>query len=206
MGKMAKLMEILSPNKSETQYLRIHMDDPLAVMKLSSTLTTNLINMQIKAPPIILCIGTDRSTGDSLGPLTGWRLSTLLKGSKAQVFGNVENPVHAKNLADFSEKIKTSYSQHPVIAVDACLGNTSNVGTIVLDRDSIKPGAGLKKSLPPVGDISVSGVVNVGGFMEFQVLQNTRLNIVLKMSHIISNSIFLAVQRIESINKKNSVD
>ena len=46
---------------------------------------------------VFLCIGTDRSTGDSLGPLIGYKLNQM-KISKATVFGTLERPVHAMNL------------------------------------------------------------------------------------------------------------
>lgn len=43
---------------------------------------------------LFLCIGTDRSTGDSLGPLIGYKLRE--KGMKnARVLGTLEEPVHA---------------------------------------------------------------------------------------------------------------
>mgnify|MGYP000423502120 CR=1 FL=1 len=46
---------------------------------------------------MFLCIGTDRSTGDSLGPLVGHMLrSRRLKG--AAVIGTLDKPVHAMNL------------------------------------------------------------------------------------------------------------
>ncbi|MFY9218842.1 MAG: DUF1256 domain-containing protein, partial [Tepidanaerobacteraceae bacterium] len=51
---------------------------------------------------------------------------------------------------------------------------------------SLKPGAGVNKKLPPVGNFHITGVVNVGGFMEYLVLQNTRLFTVMKMVDIIS--------------------
>ena len=41
-----------------------------------------------------------------------------------------------------------------------------------------KPGAGVNKDLPPVGDLYITGVVNVGGFMDYLVLQNTRLYLI----------------------------
>ncbi|MGH2168427.1 DUF1256 domain-containing protein, partial [Enterococcus faecalis] len=48
---------------------------------------------------------------------------------------------------------------------------------------------GVKKDLPPVGDIHITGIVNISGFMEFTVLQNTRLNLVLKMAKLIAAGI-----------------
>ena len=55
-----------------------------------------------------------------------------------------------------------------------------------------KPGAGVNKQLPEVGDIHITGIVNVSGFMEFFVLQNTRLNLVMKMAKTIANGIYQA--------------
>ena len=63
------------------------------------------------------------------------------------------------------------------------------MGTIKISQGALKPGAGVNKQLPPVGDFHVTGVVNVGGFMEYLVLQNTRLFTVMKMVDIISSGI-----------------
>ncbi len=172
------------------------MDNPLAVLKLSDQLEHFLNNTGKKKAPIICCIGTDRATGDSLGPLTGWRLQTLLRGLGIEVFGTVEYPVHAVNLPETLSVLTPKIDEHPLIAVDACLGHFSSIGTIVFHPGPLKPGSAVKKRLPEIGDIGITGIVNVCGFMELQILQNTRLHIVLKMSQIIANSIFLALRKI----------
>ncbi len=169
------------------------MDDSLAVMQLSNQLKTFLQYTPKKEDPLIVCIGTDRATGDSLGPLTGWKLQALLKNLNIKVFGTIDHPVHAANLTETVLMLADRYNKHPIIAVDACLGHFTNVGSIVFHHGSLKPGTAMKKSLPAIGDAGITGIVNVGGFMEFQVLQNTRLSIVLKMSQLIANSIFLAL-------------
>ena len=47
-------------------------------------------------PPVYLCIGSDRVTGDSLGPLVG---TLLLKVQPTlPVIGTLTDPVHALNL------------------------------------------------------------------------------------------------------------
>ena len=48
---------------------------------------------------VVLCIGTDRSTGDSLGPLVGEKLKFLVR-NRVHIYGNLENPVHAKNIEE----------------------------------------------------------------------------------------------------------
>ena len=57
---------------------------------------------------VFLCIGTDRSTGDSLGPLIGYKLNQM-KISKATVFGTLERPVHAMNLENYMAVLRTCY-------------------------------------------------------------------------------------------------
>jgi putative sporulation protein YyaC len=137
---------------------------------------------------VFICIGTDRSTGDSLGPLIGYKISNL-KYDHVFVHGDLENPVHAKNLNEVAQYITDSYNKPFVIAVDACLGRMDHVGYITLGEGSIKPGSGVNKDLPPIGDMHITGIVNFGGFMDFLVLQNTRLSVVMKMADIISMGI-----------------
>lgn len=149
---------------------------------------------------LILCIGTDRSTGDCLGPLTGYRLFQYLRNyKKVHIIGTLDEPVHAKNLSLKIEEIGRNYNNPFIVAIDACLGNLDRVGHISLALGPLKPGAGVNKSLPSIGDMHITGVVNLGGFMEYVVLQNTRLNIVMKMSEVISSSFNTALWQ---LNKK----
>lgn len=59
------------------------------------------------------------------------------------------------------------------------------------------------KKLPPIGNISVKGIVNVGGFMEAKVLQNTRLHVTYSMSDKIVRALVLAWQR-HLLKRKNN--
>ena len=63
----------------------------------------------------------------------------------------------------------------------------------------LRPGLGVRKKLPPVGDLYIAGVVNVGGFMEYMVLQNTRLGLVMKMAQVIASGIVQADSLLRSI-------
>lgn len=58
----------------------------------------------------------------------------------------------------------------------------------------------MNKELPEVGEIHLTGIVNVSGFMEFFVLQNTRLNLVMKMAKTIAEAIVLAGDSVEHRN------
>lgn len=173
--------------------MKVHMDSPHAPELFSEYFFRMLIETYAPSSVIILCIGTDRSTGDSLGPLVG----EMLKRSccRARVFGTLADPVHAGNLSTMLNQINEKYQDPFIIAIDASLGRSENVGTIKLAHGSIKPGAGVNKDLPPVGKFHITGIVNVGGFMEYFVLQNTRLHVVMKMAEIISGGIDKGLSR-----------
>ncbi|MGD6793880.1 spore protease YyaC [Metabacillus sp. JX24] len=164
---------------------RIHYEDEHAAEQLSAEL--KLLH-SVRKPVVVLCIGTDRSTGDSLGPLVG----TKLKDAGLRhfhIYGTLANPVHAVNLEETIEAIERVFHKPFILAVDACLGRLKSVGTFQVGAGPIKPGAGVNKVLPEVGDIHINGIVNVSGFMEFFVLQNTRLHLVMSMASIIADSI-----------------
>jgi putative sporulation protein YyaC len=170
---------------TETQKLKAHFDDKVATEKMEARLE-EVFSTARQRPPIILCIGTDRSTGDSLGPLTGTYLSRLGL-PQLTIFGTLDQPVHATNLEENIQYIQHAYNNPFIVAIDACLGKIDSVGHITLANGPLKPGAGVHKDLPAVGEVHLTGIVNVGGFMEYVVLQNTRLSLVWKMAETLSD-------------------
>ena len=183
-----------------------HIDDENLAHKAADQLVLYLmtLNPQLDRPIVVINIGTDRSTGDSLGPLVG----SFLKEkqhlmSEIHLYGTLDSPVHATNIAKCIEDIRNTHPNSIVIAVDACLGQATNVGNLNLGIGSVKPGAGVKKELPSVGHIYMTGTVNVGGYLEYLVLQNTRLNLVMKLAKSISDTIYKAYYKIQ-IHKKQA--
>ena len=167
---------------------KFNIDHPNSSLQLGVNLRQIVSEAKIAGSDIIiLCIGTDRSTGDALGPLTGSKLRTL--HAHPSVYGTLEQPVHATNLAETLNYIKQNYPKPFIIAVDACLGKMDSIGCVSCGRGSLKPGAAVSKDLPSVGDAYVTGIVNVGGFMEHLVLQSTRLSLVVKMADVIAYSL-----------------
>ncbi len=173
---------------------RVHIDDKNSSVLLHSVISNLMSKLKYNSNRnlVILCIGTDRSTGDSLGPLTG---TLLMKTGMlpAEVIGNIHNPVHASNLQEIIEEIKNKYRNPFIIAIDAGLGKQSSVGYIDVKKGPLKPGTGVNKQLPEIGDMHITGLVNVGGYMEYLVLQSTRLSIVLKMAETISSALNLSL-------------
>lgn len=169
--------------------VRVHVDEPTGPeegARALHLLGTGLVRHADGL--VLLCIGTDRSIGDALGPLTG----TLLYEQGPWPFrlmGTLEHPVHAGNLGETIALIERDYRSPVIVAVDACLGRTESVGYIGIGKGSLRPGAGVNKMLPAVGHLYVTGVVNVGGFMEYFVLQNTRLSLVMRMAKFLAQSL-----------------
>ncbi|WP_391118732.1 spore protease YyaC [Psychrobacillus sp. L3] len=143
---------------------------------------------------VFCCIGTDRSTGDALGPMTGSFL-TQLSSFPFQIVGTLDNPLHALNIEEITQELINSPSKPYIIAIDACLGNSGNIGQIIVHPGPLYPGKAVKKELSPIGEVSIKAVVNIGGFMEYNVLQSTRLNITFEMGKVISRSLLLAWHR-----------
>ncbi|VEF46055.1 putative sporulation protein YyaC [Bacillus freudenreichii] len=165
----------------------VHFEDDTAGYKISDALL-DLLTYHKHQPIVIICIGTDRSTGDSLGPLVGSFLQEA--GMKYfHVYGTLENPVHAMNLNEILQYVKKTYKKPFIIGIDACLGRLASIGEIKVGTGPLKPGAGVNKKLPEVGDAFITGIVNIAGHMEFVVLQNTRLNLVMKLAKKIAAAI-----------------
>lgn len=143
---------------------------------------------------VIVCIGTDKCIGDCLGPLIG----TLLKKNNfpLPIYGTLSSPIHALNI---EEKIKTIKKRHPhsfIIAVDACLGDSDKIGDIEIRIGPIYPGKGIGKKLPPVGDLSIVGIVDSTDNDTSFSLHNIRLSFVMEMAEVISEGLMKAATSI----------
>ena len=123
---------------------------------------------------VFLCIGSDRITGDSLGPLIGHRLAKEHL-NRCCIYGTLANPVHALNLQETVESVKKEHQ-----------------GFVTVGQGSLEPGLGVKKKLPPVGDISITGIVNLSGAFEHFLLQTTRLSTVMELADAIVSGILVA--------------
>lgn len=143
---------------------------------------------QHRQPLVFLCIGSDRATGDSLGPIVGYKL-TQRRFPSAYIYGTLERPVHAKNLEKIINEIHETFEQPFIVAIDASLGKASHIGYFTLGEGALRPGAGVGKELPQVGNLYITGIVNLSGFLENSLLQTTRLHTVMSLADKISTGI-----------------
>ncbi|WP_294187045.1 spore protease YyaC [uncultured Clostridium sp.] len=173
---------------------------PNSHIKVGNFLYKELVDIYKSNREIIfICIGTDRCTGDSLGPLIGYKSKNHFKNlSQLNIFiyGTLESPIHSKNLIDIISKIKSTFKNPYIVAIDSCLGSINNIGKVFIDKAPIFPGLAVNKNLPPIGDLSITGIVNIASNYEFLILQNTRLFTVMSLADCITNGIFYFINRL----------
>lgn len=142
---------------------------------------------------VFLCIGSDRSTGDCLGPLIGHKLRRFLPDSS--IYGSLENPVHAKNLEETMDLIQKKHPNGFIIAIDASLGQKKHVGYVTLANHSLTPGLGVDKQLLSVGNIALTGIVNMNGYANSFILSSTRLNTVMELADFITLGLWYGTKK-----------
>lgn len=172
--------------KFNHQPFHINYKDPLAKYKLSDAIISMLPKSH--SDIVIMCIGTDRSTGDALGPLVG-SLFTMASPKILKVYGTLHKPIHAVNLNAYLNYIKNQHENPFIIAVDASLGKKNSIGSLITDLGPIKPGAAVNKRLPAVGDMHIIAVVNIYNVMNHSVLQSTRLSLIYDMATVLTKTL-----------------
>lgn len=154
----------------------------------NSFLNTFLINYDNQDHIIILCIGTDKCTGDSLGPIIGSNLN-IENNKNVHIYGTLKNPVHAKNLNNTINELNKKYKSKFIIAIDASVGKKDNVGNISIKKGPLYPGLALQKDLPCIGELNITGTVTNKSNNNLNPLLITRLYTVISIANIISNGL-----------------
>ncbi|MGN0807831.1 MAG: spore protease YyaC [Candidatus Coproplasma sp.] len=150
--------------------------------------------------PVIVCVGSDLSVGDSLGPVTGTKLSEKLKGANVYVYGTLAKPITAHEVKYMTSFIQNTHPNSPVIAIDAAVGVAGDIGLIKLCNRPLAPGSGANKRLNKVGDVSILGIVAEKSLFNYSLFSATRLNVIYKMAEVIaegvSNYVFDCIQAV----------
>lgn len=142
--------------------------------------------------PVLLCIGSDRATGDCLGPLVGHKLHAA--DCPLIVYGTLRMPIHAGNLPETIKEIHETFPNSHIIALDASLGIDKHVGYVTMGTGNLYPGIGVNKVLPQVGDTFITGIVNSLGGNSHVTLQTTHLSMVMELADFIADGIIKATK------------
>lgn len=179
-------------------FVEIHYHHPRAAVKLGDAMA-NVLN----TPFVVICIGTDRCIGDSLGPLIGHQLSK--NNFPYPVYGTLEHPIHAINLIQKYKEVKERYPKTPLVAIDASLGKYKSVGNIQFRRGSIAPGKGVGKVLPAVGDFSLVGIVDTYYQPEELTIHQVRLHLIHQMAQVTVDSLLWTANKVAQRNSSVSL-
>lgn len=143
---------------------------------------------ELTAPPVVLCIGSDLAVGDSLGPVSG----TLIRQKGdfgGYVYGTLKSPITAKEVKYVNDFLRKTHPDSKIIAIDAAVGEESDVGLIKVTDGALRPGSGANKRLGKVGDVSVLGIVARKSAFSYSLLNLTRLNVIYAMAERIAAAV-----------------
>lgn len=150
------------------------------------------------ALPVVLCIGSASVTGDALGPLVGDLLRERYN-ALAYVYGGLARPVNGINYEQYVEHVKRVHRTSVIIAVDACVGDARDVGTVKVVNGGITAGGALKKNFKKVGDIGILGVVAKRSEDNLSELLATPYVFVERMSERIAREIMTILTKIQNM-------
>lgn len=163
-----------------------HLYNSLASSGIALSLRQTIPHMQI---PVIVCIGSDLSVGDSLGPMVGTRLKEKLSLLDVYIYGTLTHPITAHEVKYCNNFIHQTHPDKPVLAVDAAVGNSGDIALIRVGSQGIHPGSGANKKLGKIGDASIIGIVAEKSALNYALFSSTRLNMVYQMAEIIAQGI-----------------
>ena len=98
----------------------------------------------------VICIGTPRVIGDSVGPRVGSLLKAAGLPDRIKIIGCTDEPVHRGNLVSMLMSLRNDAL---LVCVDAALSNYFPV--IRIRTGPIHPGSAVSDGLPKLGDVSV---------------------------------------------------
>ena len=141
---------------------------------------------------VILCIGTSKCIGDSLGPLVGEDLYSKVNQSNIYIFGNLKRNITYQNVDIVLNKIDKQIKNSYFIVIDSALSNRENIGKMVISKNKMIIGNALNKQNYEIGDLSIKGVVGENKkscIQNFNELNNVSISLIKKLSRIISNKV-----------------
>ena len=136
---------------------------------------------------VLVFVGTDSNIGDSLAPLCATILN--IKVGNVFVYGDINKPITAKEVPFMAKYLKFAHSTSMVVVIDAAVGKKWDVGRIKVQNTGIKPGLGVNKNLPMIGDLSIIGVVGEKEEFKNGVLPQIRLSSVYNMAKNLAKGI-----------------
>lgn len=142
--------------------------------------------------PVILCIGSDKIAGDSIGPLVGDILKNKLN-VRCFVYGETGKSVNGKNVDDFLKLVKAAHPDSPIIAIDACLSKDAAIPSVAVVSGGVNPKRAVTGLKNPAGDVGILGVIEKPSGDTLQTLLSVSWDNVQKTSVKIAIALYKAL-------------
>jgi putative sporulation protein YyaC len=165
-----------------------------------NTLLKNEKKLNNYSKIIIICIGTDKITGDCFGPLVGTKLINMLEKYNfynINIYGSLEKNINYTNVQQLINNINNEHTNSCKIVIDSALSKKENIGKLFITNKKVSLGSGLKKEKLEIGDISITAVVGKDYQIpkyNFKALQNISLNVVMNLADIVANGIYETIK------------
>lgn len=108
---------------------------------------------------VILCIGTNKLIGDSIGPVVGQKLKEEKMKETVYIYGDMNETINFKNAKEKIENIFKTYQKPFIITIDSALGTKTMVSKIVVNKGIVRLGKSLGRSICYPSHIIIKGVV-----------------------------------------------
>lgn len=133
---------------------------------------------------IILCLGSKKCNGDSLGCLVG----SLLKykyNIKLCCYGDYINNVNSKNIQFIYNLIKNTHKNKKVLVIDSAFAEDYELGNIKVHSYGLFPRSVIDYKFDCMGDFSITGIVGCKN-LDLHSLFTINNNFIYNMAEIIS--------------------
>lgn len=107
---------------------------------------------------LFLCIGSEKISGDSVGPIVGSLLKDKYK-LPFPVLGTEDKPVNGINLPHYVDNIRTYFPEHKIIAIDSAVGSKRDMWSVKIKKGGVVAGGAIASKNPRIGDIGILAVV-----------------------------------------------
>jgi len=148
---------------------------------------------------VILCIGTNKIIGDSIGPVVGQKLKEQKMKETVCIYGDMIKTINFKNAKEVIENIFKTYQKPFIITVDSALGIKTMVSKIVVNKGIVRLGKSLGRSICYASHITIKGVVgeNKNTYEDnIKVLNEVKPELIWYLSNIMAEGIKQEINKI----------
>lgn len=136
---------------------------------------------------VVLCVGSSKCVGDSLGCAVGSLLKYKYKIPNF-CYGDMDKNVDRGNVEKYVEFISRKHCGRKVVVVDSAVGLAVDVGRVKVRYGGIVPRSAIDDSFMVVGDVAITGVVESACVGEAGLL-GVKSEKVLDMAELIARAI-----------------